>query len=344
MTMLIQRGRRNLLLLAAFAALAWSNAALAQPKAEPTAKDKYIVELDVETPDNIQLFYNYYKVKPKPDAKEPKPVNEAPVVLIIAHDKGNKQDYDALARELQAAGNAVIVPDLRGVGKSNKKLVKGVAGGQVVVTKTETVTATRPTDFAAMVEIDLEKIKTEMVKLHNAGEFNIRRLCVIGVENGAVLALNWTLLKDWTWQDLTTGPQAKDVRGLVLISPRWNYKGLVINKAIEQGEYIKFIPTLIMVGVKDNNYASEAKRLFDQFDRYLPLPANATDMERRELQKLFDFKFDTTLEGFKLLNERKLTVASDPKKVPYDPVAIIKFFIDNRVTNNEFKWLERKLP
>ena len=342
MTMLFQRGRRNLfLMLVAFAALSWPHTANAQPKAEPTAKDKYIEELSVETPDNILLFYNYYKVKPKPDAKEPKPVNEAPVVLIIAHDKGNKQDYDALARELQAAGCAVIVPDLRGVGKSNKRLLKDVVGGQVVVGKTVPVTATRPADFVAMVEIDLEKIKTEMVKLHNAGEFNIRRLCVIGVESGSVLALNWTLLKDWTWPDLTTGPQAKDVRGLVLISPRWNHKGLIINKAIEQGEFIKFIPTLIMVGVKDNNYANDAKRLYDQFDRYLPLPANATDMERMELQKLFDFKFDTTLEGFKLLNERKLTLPSDPKKVPYDPVVIIKYFIDSRVSNNEFKWIER---
>lgn len=342
MTMLFQRCRRNLfLLLAAIAVFAWTNAAFAQPKAAPDAKDKYIVELEVETSDNVLLFYNYYKVRPKADAKEPKPASEAPVVLIIAHEKGNKQDYDALARDLQTAGCAVIVPDLRGAGKSNKRLVKGVQGGQVIVTKTVPVTATRPEDFIAMAEIDLEKIKTEMVKLHNAGEFNIRRLCVIGVESGTVLALNWTLLKDWTWPDLTTGPQAKDVRGLVLISPRWNHKGLIINKAIEQGEYIKFIPTLLMVGVKDNTFANDDKRLYDQLDRYLPLPLNATPMEKMEQQKLFDFKFDTTLQGFKLLNEKKLTLPNDPKKTPYDPAVIIKYFIESRVANNEFKWIER---
>lgn len=342
MTMYFHGCRRNLILaLAVFAALSWSNAILAQPGAEPAAKDKYIVELEVETSDSVLLFYNFYKVRPRADAQEPKPANEAPVILIIPHDKGSKQDYDALARELQTAGSAVIVPDLRGTGKSNKRLVKKVVGGQIVVDSTLPVTATRPQDFFSMVEIDLEKIKTEMVKLHNAGEFNIRRLCVVGVESGAVLALNWSLLKDWTWPDLTTGPQAKDVRGLILVSPRWNHKGLVINEAIKQGQFIKFIPTLMLAGVKDNAYANDAKRLYDQLDRYLPLPPNATDKEKIEQQKLFDFKFDTTLQGFKLLNERKLTVVNDPKKNIYDPIVLMKSFIDSRVANNEFKWLER---
>jgi hypothetical protein len=324
--------RNVILILTGLAAFSWTNVLLAQAKAAPAAKDKYIVELEVETSDNVQLFYNFYKVRPKADATEPKPANEAPVVLIVAHDKGNKQDYDALARELQNAGNAVIVPDLRGIGKSNKRLVKKVEGGQVVVGNTQTITATRPQDFAAMVEIDLEKIKTEMVKLHNAGEFNIRRLCVVGVESGAVLAINWTLLKDWSWPDLTTGPQAKDVRGMILVSPRWNHKGLVINEAITQGEYIKFIPTLMLVGSKDNTFANDTKRLHDQFERWLPLPANATEKEIEEKKKLFYFKYDTTLQGFKLLNERKLNP---------DPVVLMKYFIDSRLANNEFKWKER---
>jgi alpha-beta hydrolase superfamily lysophospholipase len=312
--------RRNLsLALVMGLFLACTISVQAQTKAEPMAKDKYIVELDTETADNVQLFYNFYKVRPKADAKEPKPANEAPVVLIIAHDKGNKQDYDALARELQNAGNAVIVPDLRGTGKSNKRLVKTVQGGQVVVGATQPVTA-------------LEKIKTEMVKLHNAGEFNIRRLCVVGVESGAVLALNWALLKDWVWPDLTTGPQAKDVRGMILVSPRWNHKGLVINEAITRGEFIKFIPTLMMVGIKDNTFANDAKRLNDQFERWHPLPANATEKEIEEKKNLFYFKYDTTLQGFKLLNERKLNP---------DPVVLMKYFIDSRVANNEFKWIER---
>jgi hypothetical protein len=318
--------------LLAIVCLSAGNEAFAQPKAVPAAKDKYIVELDVETADNVLLHYNFYKVRPKADAQEPKPANEAPVVLIIPHDKGSKQDYDALARELQNAGNAVIVPDLRGTGKSNKRLIKKIEGGQVVVGSTVTVTATRPQDYAAMVEIDLEKIKTEMVKLHNAGEFNIRRLCVVGVESGAVLAINWSLLKDWSWPDLTTGPQAKDVRGLILVSPRWNHKGLVINDAITRGEFIKFIPTLMMVGAKDNTFANEAKRLNDQFERWLPLPPNATEKEIEEQKKLFYFKYETSLQGLKLLNERKLKP---------DPVVLIKYFIESRVANNEFKWIER---
>ena len=63
-----------------------------------------------------------------------------------------------------------------------------------------------------------------------------------------------------------------------------------------------------------------------------PLPANATEKEIEEKKKLFYFKYDTTLQGFKLLNERKLNP---------DPWLLMKFFIDSRVANNEFKWIER---
>ncbi len=265
--------------------------------------------------------------------RNPKPANEAPVVLIISHDKGNKQDYDALARELQNAGSAVIVPDLRGTGKSNKRLVKKVEGGQVVVGNTQTITATRPQDFAAMVEIDLEKIKTEMVKLHNAGEFNIRRLCVVGVESGAVLAINWALLKDWTWPDLTTGPQAKDVRGLILVSPRWNHKGLVINEAITQGEYIKFIPTLMLVGSKDNTLPTMPNGCTTSSNAGCRC-RQMRPKKRSKKRRRNSFTSNTTPRSkvSKLLNERKLNP---------DPVVLMKYFIDSRVANNEFKWKER---
>ncbi|MGC4003418.1 MAG: hypothetical protein QM811_09905 [Pirellulales bacterium] len=108
-------------------------------------------------------------------------------MLILHHDKGNKQDYDALAKTLQNAGNVVLVPDLRGFGKSTKKLVRTVTGGQAKVTRTIPVTTTRLADFEVIVDNDLEQIKTMMLKMHNNQEFNIRRLCVVGVEMGAVL-------------------------------------------------------------------------------------------------------------------------------------------------------------
>jgi hypothetical protein len=285
------------------------------------AEDKAIEKLDLETKDNVQLSVNYYKSKLG---------KEAAVVLILHHDKGSKQDYDGLAKELQAAGHAVVVPDLRGFGTSTKVLIKKEVAGELKVTDTKPITATRKQDFEAMIAIDLERIKTMLFERHNAGEFNIRKLCVIGVEMGAVLALNWSLLVDWEWQTLLSGPQGKDVRGLILVSPRWNHKGLVINKAIEQGQYIAEIPTLIMVGSKDTASLNDAKRVNDQFGRYLPEPPEA---EVAEKKNLFFFQFDTTLQGFKLLNERKL----DP-----DPVALVKLFLDNRVRGNKLKWETRK--
>ncbi|MGC4003419.1 MAG: hypothetical protein QM811_09910 [Pirellulales bacterium] len=133
---------------------------------------------------------------------------------------------------------------------------------------------------------------------------------------------------------MTTGPQGKDVRGLVLISPRWNFKGMIINAAIEKGDFIQFIPTMIMNGSKETAFNNDAKRLHDQFERYLPkVPDNATVEEKKAKQQLFYFPYETALQGYKLL--------IDPALQP-PPAGAIKSFIDVRVFPNEFQWAERK--
>jgi alpha-beta hydrolase superfamily lysophospholipase len=308
-----------------------------KPAEAAKAEDPFFEELKFENKDNIELYMNYYKFKPAENETDKKRLDpkSAPVVLILHHDKGNKQDYDALARELQNSGNIVFVPDLRGYGKSNKQLIKTVTGGQIKVTNTKTITVGRLADYEEIIVTDLELVKTQMVKLHDKGELNIRKLCVVGVEMGAILALNWSLLKDWEWPDLTTGPQAKDVRGLILISPRWNFKGMVINHALEKGDYIQFIPAMFMTGSKDSTLASDQKRLADQYERYFPKDDKAE-------KKVFAINLETTLQGYKLLSERKLTVTDDMgRKLVADPVSSIKGFLEARVRTNEFEWKAR---
>ncbi|MDX1964555.1 MAG: hypothetical protein SFX18_15495 [Pirellulales bacterium] len=317
-------------------ALGGTAAVLAQNPAAapaPAAADKSFEKVELETSDGVALSVSYYKSDKG---------KQAGVILFIHHDKGNKQDYDGVARAFQRAGYAVVVPDLRGYGESNKRLVKETVAGELKVTDTKPVEAKKKQDYEDMIKIDLERIKTFLLQRHNKGEFNIRKLGVVGVEMGTVLTLHWSLFIDWAWENLTTGPQGKDVRGIVLITPRWNHKGIIINPAFEQKEFIPQIPFLIMVGGKDLAAQRDAKRVNDQLLRHHPEPSAE---EAAEKKKLFFFEFDTTLQGYKLLTAGQLKVLNGPAAgQAYDPLGVIQAFLDNRVKGNEEEWVERSLP
>src|SRR6185503_1575953 len=137
-------------------------------------------------------------------------------VVLLHMAKGGGADWKPLAEALQRAGHAVIVPDLRGHGKSTELK----RGGQTLAIDQATM---RPGDFAAMVTQDMERIKKLIIEENNEGRLNLRKLCVVGAEMGAAVAINWAAM-DWSWPRLATGPQGQDVNGLVLISPVWNYK------------------------------------------------------------------------------------------------------------------------
>jgi len=267
-------------------------------------------EVTLETADHVTIAATYF-----PGLKNE---NTVPVILVHAH-KGSRQDYASLAEALQAAGHAVIVPDLRGHGDS-----LSVAG------------TTRKLDADQMPAAhylrmagpggDLDRAKSYLIQRHNKRELNIDKLVVVGAEMGAVIAVNWTL-QDWSWPVLATGRQGQDVKALVLVSPSWSFKSLKFEAALSHRAIRNELAFYICVGQEDAKSLTDSKRIHKALARNRGEPADPRE------QTLILRTEATSLKGAKLLNEPTLNVN-----------ALINEFIQVRVAEQAGIWKERKNP
>ncbi len=273
-------------------------------------KDEIPAPEDVvlKTADGLLLHATWYA-----GTKEKESV---PVILVHGF-KGSRKDFEALAVYLQKQGHAVIVPDLRGHGDSTE-FRRGVG------TRNDKIEAAslRQGDFAAMIAGDLEAIKGFLKEKNNEGELNLDKLCVVGSEMGALVATGFAQ-QDWAWPPLTTGKQGQDVKGLVLISPEPNFKGLRMADAMNDAAVRTQLSILIIAGKRKGNFKTEANRLYDGFKKY------HTDPEKKDL---FLFLPDTPLQGTKLLSEPSLEVH-----------LYIADFI-GQIEKQENPWAERATP
>ncbi len=292
--------------------------ALLRPYAVPAARAQeegeegpVVEELSLVTRDKVVLKADYY-----PGANNKQTV---PVIMLHMYG-GSRQDYASLAARLQAEGHAVIVPDLRGHGDSTQR--EGA-------TEKLDYTSFKAADFIAMASVggDVEAIKSFLLERHNEGLLNIDALCVVGAEMGATVALAWSEL-DWSWPVLATGKQGQDVKGLVLLSPVYNFKGLKITRAIEDPNIRSKLSVYIVVGKADTKARRDAERLYKALERYHPKPEKPED---RDL--VLNLDMDTNLQGTKLLEEPTLKLEDR-----------IANFIRKRLSERNFPWKERKRP
>lgn len=240
------------------------------------------------------------------------------VPIVILHDyEGNRNRFDGLARSLQSLGHAVLVPDLRGHGESTQFRSFGGRGGAEL-----DVDRFRRGDFANMVRFDLAAVRHFLVEKNNAEELNLNKLCVIGAGMGATMALNWALV-DWSWPPLATGKQGQDIKGLVLLSPETNFKGITVEKALQHPALRSKVSVLLMVGGANRSATREADRVFQRLDPY-------HQAERPEDKDLFLLELNTSLQGTRLITARGL-------RVP----ATIAQFIQFRMVRQDYPWLER---
>jgi alpha-beta hydrolase superfamily lysophospholipase len=299
-----QRRSRWLSLLAATALLvpAWRSAAGADDKQNPTPPPE---QVSLRTSDGVTLAATYY---PSPL----KSGKDAAAVILVHANKGNRGDFAELAQKLQEAGHAVIAPDLRGHGDSSGP--DGELGAA---------------DFAAMVRQDLEAVKRFLVDKNNAGQLNIERLGVVGIELGASVAINWAAL-DWSWPMLATGKQGQDVKALALVSPQWSYKGMRIDDAVTHPNIRRDLSVLIVAGRRNSKQLQAARRLHNALARYHSTPPRA---EAAEKQTLWLKTPATSLQGTRLMDEDSLQVND-----------MILNFVELRLANPALPWQARTSP
>ena len=265
--------------------------------------------IDLLTKDKVLLRATYYEGT---EGKE-----TVPVILLHMY-KGKRSDYRDLALFLQSIGHAVLVPDLRGHGESTE--IEG--------SKRPLKAARLPANqYPRMVEYDMEACKAFLVKENNKGKLNIEKLCVVGAEMGAEVAVNWAWL-DWNWPPLAIGKQGQDVSGLVLISPQWAFKTLRINRALADENIRSKLSVYILVGGEDSKSLSNANRVYKAFKPHHPKPTKENASQR----DLFYQVYGVSLQGTKLLGTG-LGVGENIAK-----------FIERRLVNQDTPWKKRESP
>jgi pimeloyl-ACP methyl ester carboxylesterase len=276
-------------------------------QAEEPVKIPPPADLTLRTGDGVPLAATYY----------PGTLGKQAAAIILLHSsKSTRGDFAALAQLLQRAGHAVLAVDLRGYGESARPMDRA---GEL-----------KGVDYLAMADRngDVEAAKSFLMTRNNAGELNIEKLGIVGVEMGAVVALNWTLL-DWSWPPLTTGKQGQDVKGLVLVSPEWLFKGLRINDAVADPAVRSEIAMMIIAGKQGGKVFQDARRLYNTLERFHPFgPSDSV-----EKQTLWLRAPATSLQGMALLNERSLKLQQDIAK-----------FVELRLAKLPVEWVERRNP
>lgn len=215
-------------------------------------------ELELETSDGVALTAWFY----------PPPADEKPLAtVILVHDLGGSHETVApLAMALEAAGCGVVVPDLRGHGGSTKRS----EGSGSIESKSlkkpdiEMMAATRggqKRDQSA-VRGDIEAVRNWIWRNGAERGLPTDRLFVVGTGLGAAVAATWTAA-DHAWPDIATGPQGRQVRGLVLVAPEWANRGFTVQPALGSDALKRDVPLMLIVGKGDK----DGGRLFDQIKK-----------------------------------------------------------------------------
>jgi pimeloyl-ACP methyl ester carboxylesterase len=303
-----------------------AEASPAQPAAPAKKQRDPVEKLSLETSDGIALAAWHYRAAGEA---------ERPPVVILLHDlNGSHLTVEPLAKELARRGIAVVAPDLRGHGASTARQTAG--GEETIEARSlkkpdfEAMTLTqggRVRDQSAM-RGDIECVRNWIKLRADEGKLDIDRLFVAGSGLGCTLAAMWAI-NDASWPDLVAGPQGRQVRGLVFISPTWSSRSLTVSPVLAADLIRRELPVMVLAGRDDR----DAVKLFDQLKRQRPnewfeqragqaAPTKATKLEGSPT--LYLLQRDSDLSGDQLASMR----SPDPRRAGGDPAALIQGFVN----------------
>lgn len=309
--------------LIALAALSFfvGNSAIAQ-QTPRTRRAPEPVERTLTTKDGVALGITYY---PGLEGQETTPV-------ILLHDFAESRAiFDRLARILQdpavvgaASGKtrAVVTVDLRGHGDSKSAI--GLNGNAYRLDPKKFRTA----DFENMVLYDLEAVRQFLIHENDAQALNLNKLCVVGAGMGANVALAWTA-RDWSMPPLAVRKQGQDIKGLVLVSPQWNFRGISMAGPIRQPGVQSEVSVLLAYGAESREAAADAKNILANLEPFHPAPPRDREAE---LKDLYHIPLATTLQGSELLTRDQFEMTPQ-----------INQFIRRRHDDRPFPWTKRLL-
>lgn len=266
--------------------------------APPVAAERSLVPLDysLTTKDGVQLKITYFPSTAGPQA----------VPVIMLHDfNETRAVYTPLATMLQVPppelaatlppgapmqGRAVVTVDLRGHGES-----KAAFDGENMVELD--ASHFRLEDFEDMVLYDMEAVRSFLVDQNDQGKLNLNKLCIVGAGMGANVALAFAA-RDWSIPSLAARKQGQDVKALVLLSPRKNYKGLSSIEPLKFPPVQQRLAIYLAYGSADPKVTQDCKGIAKIFERYHPEP---TAEQAANLKDYFVFAPTTPRQGTELL-------------------------------------------
>lgn len=290
-----------------------------QRLAEPPKK------LTLRTDDGVDLAVTYY-----PSTLGKKAV---PVVMLADHETAQSV-FAPLALRLQSPSQeegdlsnppdthesfAVLTVDLRGHGDSLRQRLPNGNTRELEAAKLSRQ------DLNAMVAFDMKAVRKFLVDENDAGKLNLNALSLIGAGMGAAVAINWSAF-DWAVPPLPIGKQGQDVKALVLVSPAWKFRGLTVQKALQQPGLRNEVAVLMLYGKQDKRVTADVNRIYDMLEKYHTIPETAAPGEIHDLMEL---GADVKVQGTQLLKNR----AAENRIIQ---------FLQKHVVEENFSWSKRR--
>ena len=250
--------------------LAKADGADAKGKAKAAGAGTYHYTFKLHSFDGSPLAASFYPSKLG---------STAPVVMLVHEANRSRKDFEeavtelkglGLAEHLQEEGYAVFSMDLRGQGQNPRRVLSA---------------SDRP-----LLAEDLQAAYVFLLDRHNRGDFNVAKLGMIAVGEGANLAVAWAYQPGAA---VSTEGRPSDLNALVLVSPYPAGSGYVLGHILPS--LAPRIPLALLAGSKDN----ASKDAVESVRRLV---------ERARLNKVE--LFPSSLHGYKLMRlEPKVTPA-----------------------------------